>query len=146
MRNLSNLNKEAKAFTTRINQRSKKGFIPESRKQIIILKLKALQGEENYQGFISWQDFKTKEKGQDIILLTKTDEGVYEYVLTSKSGFGKLIDKKKLKMPKTLFLTQYNIKNGDEKAGIQRNKLYKLSDKILADLNISKDEKFTFLL
>lgn len=29
MRNLSNLNKEAKAFTTRINQRSKKGFIPD---------------------------------------------------------------------------------------------------------------------
>ena len=125
---------------------NKKGFIPESRKQIIILKLKALQGEENYQGFISWQNLKTKEKGQDIILLTKTDEGVYEYVLTSKSGFGKLIDKKKLKMPKTLFLTQYNIKNGDEKAGIQRNKLYKISDKILADLNISKDEKISFLL
>ena len=82
---------------------NKKGFIPESRKQIII-------------------------------------------VLTSKSGFGKLIDKKKLKMPKTLFLTQYNIKNGDEKAGIHRNKLYKLSDKILADLNISKDEKISFLL
>ena len=57
-----------------------------------------------------------------------------------------MIDKKKFKMPKTLFLTQYNIKNDGEKEGIQRNKLYKLSDKILADLNISKDEKISFLL